>query len=1634
MKRFFSLFAALLLILQMILPQMVLAQTTTDAKETDGAVLVNIIVNKNTDSTSNYTISGRMVNHSDEAKVGTVKVSDNVEVSAIQDAVVTDDQQQVIGKYDVTNNEITFPISGNSDTVFNFQVNGKYVGDSTDDQVTFSDGVHVISKDAGKTAEPQQEETTVTVSASPAQPEEAAVPKRDTVVKKVKENGPRDLKDIFAELGYPSEESSILSDMKVTYRDKDGNVITEPTVNDKIEFAFDWNIPNDVGELVNAGDYYTFELPDNIKIPKNMIIDLGEFGTATVDTNGKVTITFTDEVKNNSDVNGTLHFDAGFNENAIDGPGDMTIKIPDEVNLPSTEVPIKPYGAAMIDKSGHFDKVQNPDRVIWNVDINKGLKTIDNAKVTEAFPDGLTYESVKVYQIDVDLHGKVIPDSEKLVTTGYTVDANGNVTFTEPIDGAYQLEYTTKINDDKKPFAGGTVNFKNNATLTADNLDDLTTSATVSAKYGKVLAKSATNYNSKDQTFDWTIKYNYGEKHISKDDAVIKDTFGSDKMILVSDSVQLYNMTFNQSGKEIQGAALVEGTDYELIPTANGFEIHFLHDVDGAVKIDYKTGVSDTLTENTNISNKVDVSTGQSSNGSGTMYQQSLVKRLGDVNYDTKTASWVIDVNKNHYFMKNWEMIDTLSPGLTLIPDSLKVYDVDQKHELVAGTDYDFVYDEGTNVFKITFLNSYKDGTENQFRISYDTKYDMNVVRSNDSELSFKNDASATWTDQNGDPKTSKDSVVFKPNDPTKYNGFKNGSYNAQTKLITWSIGVNYDSIDLENAKVVDPILGNQQFVPGSVKIYHYTINHDGSIVKGAEISDYSEFVISEPSNKNDNTLTVNFPDGKATMYLIEFDTSVKGQLVSANYKNDAVFQNDTYPDQTLSADVSVTNGGKFAVKSRMQDDDGYVNWSVTVNPSLSQLDDVVMTDRPSTNQSIDLDSLVIYGTTVNADGTLVVNKNVKLTKDMDYTATLTTDNETGQQELKVTFAKQLNTAYVVQYRTMVLMTGDKDKVSNNVKITGNHEEEVTGGSETTLDVVVSNGGGTAVGTKGSITFQKVDPNDAILHGAKFQLLDKNNRVVVREGTIDQDGKLTFGNLPYGTYYLKEVKAPEGFSASDELVNGKKVTISKDTTNAKIAEKIVNAANKVTFVKQNEAHDALSGAIFKLQWQVGDEWLDIRGDETFETDSDGRLVIEGLLPANYRLVETVAPHGYVLNTEPIPFAVTQDSNGQIADVDVAPFVNYKGSFEFEKQDDAGNALSDAVFILQDQTGETVATLASSSDGKVSATDLAPGDYTITEVKAPTGYTLNTKPIHFTIANQANGKPATEMLDNFTNYKGKASLKKNGEDGAALTGAVFQVTDQEGNVIRENLVTNLDGIIDVTDLAPGTYHFIETAAPTGYLINETPVEFTIADNANGEPVKVQTQLTDYQGSVVLKKINDSGQTLEGAAFDLLSEDGTVISSLVTDADGKVSASGLAPGNYYFTETAAPVGYKLDSTPIPFTILTTAVDKPELIELEFTNKKLPPQILPPKPVEPEKPTTPEKPIKPMTPTPTPKPLEVTPGDQTMQPQPIPKAEVTPKPVIKPDTKLPQTGDNNTETVLFTLLGTAMIAAWFRWTRKQ
>ena len=88
-------------------------------------------------------------------------------------------------------------------------------------------------------------------------------------------------------------------------------------------------------------------------------------------------------------------------------------------------------------------------------------------------------------------------------------------------------------------------------------------------------------------------------------------------------------MTFDDKGNEVVGAELVEGKDYKVVINGDGsFAIDFLHDVNGAVKIDYKTKVDGIVEGDVAVNNRVDVGTGQHSEGDGTASQQNIIKTL----------------------------------------------------------------------------------------------------------------------------------------------------------------------------------------------------------------------------------------------------------------------------------------------------------------------------------------------------------------------------------------------------------------------------------------------------------------------------------------------------------------------------------------------------------------------------------------------------------------------------------------------------------------------------------------------------------------------------------------------------------------------------------------------------------------------------------------------------------------------------------------------------------------------------------------------------------------------------------------------------------------------------------------------
>ncbi|MBM5640752.1 hypothetical protein D8Y11_14780, partial [Listeria innocua] len=113
-------------------------------------------------------------------------------------------------------------------------------------------------------------------------------------------------------------------------------------------------------------------------------------------------------------------------------------------------------------------------------------------------------------------------------------------------------------------------------------------------------------------------------------------------------------------------------------------------------------------------------------------------------------------------------------------------------------------------------------------------------------------------------------------------------------------------------------------------------------------------------------------------------------------------------------------------------------------------------------------------------------------------------------------------------------------------------------------------------------------------------------------------------------------------------------------------------------------------------------------------------------------------------------------------------------------------------------------------------------------------------------------------------------KKDSATNAKLADATFELQKADGTKVSENLVTDADGKIEVNDLAPGDYQFVETKAAAGYVLDSTPSEFTIEFNQS-EAAKVSKINTAKTGTVVLtKKDSATNAELADATFELRNE--------------------------------------------------------------------------------------------------------------------------------------------------------------------
>ncbi|MGN8853499.1 SpaA isopeptide-forming pilin-related protein [Collinsella sp. HCP28S3_H5] len=240
-----------------------------------------------------------------------------------------------------------------------------------------------------------------------------------------------------------------------------------------------------------------------------------------------------------------------------------------------------------------------------------------------------------------------------------------------------------------------------------------------------------------------------------------------------------------------------------------------------------------------------------------------------------------------------------------------------------------------------------------------------------------------------------------------------------------------------------------------------------------------------------------------------------------------------------------------------------------------------------------------------------------------------------------------------------------------------------------------------------------------------------------------------------------------------------------------------------------------------------------------------------------------------------------------------------------------------------------------SDGDLKVSGLKKGSYQLVEVAPATGYKARgdgeAVVATFDVADDQNGSsnvlaPNGGEAPVVTNepYLGSVSMNKVDDNGTAVPGAKFKLQRRDGDnwidVDGDVLVTVSNGAITVSDLAWGTYRFVEVAPADGYYVGSGTVatnEITIsASNVEGSvttPLSCGT-VTNHVLGLKIRKVNYSHDDLPGARFVVRGEfaDRTTSKELVTDANGLASlgSAQLIVGNTYtVTETEAPAGYKI-----------------------------------------------------------------------------------------------------------------------------
>ena len=515
----------------------------------------------------------------------------------------------------------------------------------------------------------------------------------------------------------------------------------------------------------------------------------------------------------------------------------------------------------------------------------------------------------------------------------------------------------------------------------------------------------------------------------------------------------------------------------------------------------------------------------------------------------------------------------------------------------------------------------------------------------------------------------------------------------------------------------------------------------------------------------------------------------------------------------------------------------------------------------------------------------------------------------------------------------------------------------------------------------GKIQITKVDADtdstnpsgQASLVGAKYEVMDSNNKVVATL-TIGSDNTAITGNLPTGTYTIKEVQAPTGYYLNETIY---KATIeSGDTVNVIVEDNIIK--NYISILKQ---YDYVNG---------NTTFLNAESDITFEIYSTDGTLYDKITTDKNGYASINIPYGvwkfHQVNSNTgfekiYDFYITVDENSEKEQY--YNILNNKISAYLQivkKDSETGKTieLADTTFkILNTDTNQYVSQYVGgkvydtfkTDDKGVSTTylKLEAGNYRIEELKSPSGYLLSNDGVEFSIGEDTEYNYTTYgafVVVDFNNVaiKGQVEIFKSGEefviedgtfkyDTTKLDGVKFNlyadedIKSADGNYLYynkgdliETLITDNNGYAISKQLPLGKYFLVEVETKDNYVLdtNEYHFELTTEDNKTAIIYeKYETLNYLEKGELLFTKTGTNGELIPNTLIEIYTEDNELIFSGKTDENGQISLKNIPVGkSFYLIEKESAEGYLLKSEKEYFMI----ENDNQVIEINMVNEKI------------------------------------------------------------------------------------------------